>query len=224
MTTGGGATSPSTTADYHPVIDPTKFVAAVDNQYFPLKPGTTNILEGTRDGAPNRHEMVVTNETKVIMGVTCLVIRDTVTAGGALIEATTDWYAQDADGSVWYFGEDTKEYTNGQVSSTAGSWEGGVDNAVPGIIMEADPKVGDSYRQEYRPGIAEDMAKVVSIDPSVTVPLGTYQNVVVTEDTNPLDPDRSDTKKYAPGVGLVYTKRIRTGHMEEASLVKVTTA
>jgi hypothetical protein len=168
--------------------------------------------------------MVVTSETKQIMGVTCAVVRDTVTSGGALVEATTDWYAQDRDGSVWYFGEDTKEFTNGQVSSTQGSWEAGVDSALPGIVMPAKPRVGDSYRQEYRPGVAEDTAKVSAVDGSVQVPAGTFQNVVVTDDNNPLDPDRVDTKKYAPGVGLVYTERSRTGHTEVGSLVKVTTA
>ena len=222
-TTGAGAAvSPVPTTDpkYHPVINPAKFTASVTNLYFPLKAGTTTILEGTRDGQPQHTEMVVTTETKTIMGVACTVIRDTVTSNGALVEKTTDWYAQAADGDVWYFGETTAEYANGQVSSTKGSWEAGVDGALPGIIMKAAPGVGDSYRQEYRPGEAEDMARVVRLDPARTVAGNLYKNIVVTEDRNPLEPDKVDQKDFAPGVGLVYTRRIRTGHTEEATFVK----
>jgi hypothetical protein len=185
-----------------------------------LKVGTTTIYEGTRDGKPMHTEMTVTNETKVIMGVKCVVIRDVVTTNGALVEKTTDWYAQKSNGDVWYFGEDTKEYVNGVVSSTHGTWEAGVDGAQPGIIMKGDPKPGDSYRQEYRPGQAEDMAKIIRTDPSLTVPGGTFHQILVTEDTDPLNPDKIDLKKYAPGVGLAYTKRVRTGHHEVGSYVK----
>jgi len=207
-------------AAYHPTIDPAAFSATITNPYFTLTPGTTHIYEGTRDGQPQRAEMVVTSETKTIMGVRCVVVRDTVTSSGSVVEGTTDWYAQAVNGDVWYFGEDTKEFTNGVVSSTKGSWEAGVDGAQPGIIMKAKPVVGDAYRQEYRPGEAEDTAKVARIDPQVKVPAGTFNNVVVTEDTNPLEPDFYDLKSFASGTGLVYTKRVRTGHQEELSLVK----
>jgi hypothetical protein len=209
--------------DYHPVIDPAQFSDVITNPYFPLKPGTTYVLEGVRDDAPMRAEVVVTSETKTILGVRCVVVRDTVTSNGALVEGTTDWYAQKANGDVWYFGEDTKEYENGLVSSTHGSWEAGVDNAQAGIIMKADPQVGDTYRQEYRPGEAEDMAEVLRFDPSIDVPAGTFRQILVTEDTDPLNPDKIDTKYFAPNVGLVYTKRVRTGHHEELSLVEIRT-
>ena len=218
-----GSSSSTTTVAYRPTIDPATFTSHVTNRYFPLKPGTTSVLEGTRDGQPQHTEMTVTHETRTIMGVTCVVVRDTVTSNGALVEKTTDWYAQAANGDVWYFGEDTKEYENDAVSSTKGSWEAGVDGAQPGIIMKGTPRVGDGYRQEYRPGEAEDMAKVVRFDPQVQVPGGTYRDVLVTEDTDPLNPDRIDEKRFAPGIGLVYTKRVRTGHQEEASFVKTTT-
>lgn len=214
---------PAVDPNYHPVIKPADFTTKVTNQYFPLTPGTTMTFDGIRDGKPMHTEMVVTKETKKIMGVDTLVIRDTVTSDGALVEKTTDWYAQAANGDVWYFGEATAEYVNGQVSNTKGSWEGGVDGAQPGIIMKDSPKAGDSYRQESRPGIAEDQATVVSIDPSVTLKSGTFKDVVVTEDVNPLEPDRHDTKKYSPGVGLVYTNRVRAGHSEQAEFVKATT-
>jgi len=211
-----------TAAAYRPRIEPAQFSARVTNRYFPLKPGTTLAYDGTRDGKPQHGEMVVTAETRMIMGVPCVVVRDTVTSNGALVEQTTDWYAQSAAGDVWYFGEDTKEYTNGVVSSTKGSWEAGVDGAQPGIIMKGAPKVGAGYRQEYRPGEAEDMAKVLRFDSSIKVPAGTYRLILVTEDSDPLNPDKLDRKYFAPGVGLVYTERAGTGHREELSLVKKT--
>jgi hypothetical protein len=215
--------SPSQSASptYQPTITPSDFSTTIDNKYFPLKPGTTYIFDGTRDGKPEHAEAVVTSGTKMIMGVKCVVVRDTVTSNGALVEKTTDWYAQASNGDVWYFGEATAEYTNGAVSSTHGSWEAGVDGAQPGIIMEGRPKVGDSYRQEYRPGEAEDMAKVLHLDATRRVPAGSYTQVVVTEDTDPLNPDKSDQKFFGPGVGLIYTERIRTGHHEVLHLVKI---
>lgn len=106
----------------------------------------------------------MTNDTKEIMGVQCVVARDTVTVKGEVTEVTLDWYAQDRNGDVWYFGEDSKEYEKGAVVSTKGSWEAGVNGPRPGIIMKAQPVAGESYRQEYSKGEAEDMAKVVSLD------------------------------------------------------------
>jgi hypothetical protein len=209
--------APSASSTYHPTIEPAKFSSVITNRYFPLRPGTTLVYDGSRDGKPQHTEMKVTTETRVIMGVKCVVVRDDVTSNGALVEKTTDWYAQASDGSVWYFGEATAEYVNGAVSSTQGSWEAGVDGAQPGIIMEAAPRTGDNYRQEYRPGIAEDMAKVIKTNSTTKVGGVTYKNVVVTEDTNPLAPDKQDEKQYAPGVGLIYTVRVSTGHREVSS-------
>src|SRR5262249_17044325 len=152
-----------------------------------------------------RMEATVTNETKVVMGVRCVVVRDIVTTNTELVEKTTDWYAQDAEGNVWYFGEDTAEYKNGKVTSTAGAWMAGVDDALPGIIMKASPQLGDGYRQEYRPGVAEDFAKVVQLNATAEVPAGKYDHVLVTEDTDLLDTTKLEHKSYAPGVGVVAT-------------------
>jgi hypothetical protein len=222
--TGSGAPSsaPPTTAEYKVAVDQMNFSTRITNKYFPLKPGTADVYDGTRDGVPNHTEKVVTNETKVIMGVTCVVVRDTVTSNAALVEQTVDWYAQASNGDVWYFGEDTKEFTNGAVSSTHGSWEAGVDRAQPGIVMKGNPTVGDRYRQEFRPGEAEDMAKVLQVHATKHVPGGSFTNVVVTDDSDPLNPDKIDEKSYGPGVGLIYSKRIRSGHHEEMSYVKTT--
>ena len=143
-----GCDSDTSDETYNPVIAPANFVEKVDNSYFPLTPGTTFIYQGESEDGPERVEVNVTNETKVILGVTCIVVRDRVWIDNELVEDTFDWHAQDKDGNVWYFGEDSKEMKDSVVVSTEGSWEAGVDGAKPGIIMKATPKVGDSYRQE----------------------------------------------------------------------------
>jgi hypothetical protein len=209
---------------YAPVIDPADFVAEVTNPYFPLKPGTTYIVEGTRDGVARREELTVTHETKTIMGVPCIVIRDVATSQTALVEKTTDWYAQDKDGNVWYFGEDTAEYTDGKVSSTAGTWLAGVDGALPGIIMKAGPTVADEYRQEFRPGIAEDYATVLETDASRSTPAGAFEKVVVTEDVDLLDRTKNEHKSYAPGIGLVGSDGMVSGHHEVRALISILTS
>jgi hypothetical protein len=182
---------------YTPHIDPAEFTTKVDNEYFPMKPGTTFLYE--RKG--ERDEMTVTHDTKKVMGVECVVVDDRAWEGGQLIEQTYDWFAQDKEGTVWYFGEDTKEYENGKVVSTKGSWEAGVDGAKPGIIMQADPKVGESYRQEYYPGEAMDMARVLSLNASITVPYGSFDHVLETKEWTPLQPVFYEKKYYVRGVG-----------------------
>lgn len=199
---------------YNPVIDPANFVGEITNPYFPLKPGTVFIYEGDRDGARRRDEMTVTAETKVIMGVPCIVVRDVSSTDTEMVEKTVDWYAQDKEGNVWYFGEDTAEYANGKVTSTAGTWMAGVDGALPGYIMKAAPKAGEGYRQEYRPGVAEDYAKVVQLDATAEGPTGKYTNVLVTEDTDLLDKTKLEHKYFAPGVGFIATEGMVNGHHE----------
>jgi hypothetical protein len=136
------------------------------------------------------------------------------------VEKTTDWYAQDRAGSVWYFGEDTAEYQNGVVTSTAGTWEAGVDRALPGIVMPARPKVGRTYQQEWRPGVALDKATVLALGATVKVPAGTFRPVIVTLDKNPLDPSKIERKWYAPGVGFVRAVLKGGGHSETTELVR----
>ena len=185
---------------YAPHINPADFTTTIDNEYFPLKPGTTFVYEGGAE----RDEFAVTSNTKKVMGVECVVIVDKAWEAGKLIEKTYDWHAQDKEGNVWYFGEDTMEYDNGKVVSTKGSWEAGVDGAKPGIIMQADPKAGETYRQEYYEGEAEDMAKVLSLNESVTVPYGSFDHVLETKEWTPLEPGYVEHKYYAPGVGFVH--------------------
>jgi hypothetical protein len=196
---------------YAPAIDPADFQAAVDNSYFPLAPGSRWVLEGEGESAGEVTTTRVTSETKTIMGVVCTVVRDEVKADGALLELTFDWYAQDRAGNVWYFGEETAEYENGTVTSTAGSWEAGVDGAQPGIIMPASPAIGVTYRQEFYAGEAEDLAKAVDLAATADTPAGSYADVLVTEDWTPLEPDVVERKFYAPGIGLVMERLIRGG-------------
>lgn len=211
-------------SNYQVTIDPANFSTKVNNSYFPLKPGTTRSYRGTRDGVPHETEVVVTYKTRAIMGVACVVVEDTVTSSGALVEKTEDWYAQDKEGTVWYFGENTAEYVNGVVSSTHGSWEAGVDNAQPGVIMHAQPKIGEEYYQEYRPGEAEDRAKILTNNTRIQVPYGSFVDVITTRDSDPLNPDKTDRKWYAPGLGIVHSVRIMSDHQEEMSLVDVTSS
>ena len=201
----------SSAEPYEPSIDPAAFTATVDNPYFPLVPGARWVMEGSGESAGEVTTTLVTDETKTIMGVVCTVVRDEVKADGELQELTFDWYAQDADGNVWYFGEETAEYKNGEVSSREGSWEAGVDRAQPGIIMPAEPVAGLTYRQEFYAGQAEDQAQVVELGATADTPAGTFADVLVTEDWTPLEPDVAERKFYAPGVGLVMERQVRGG-------------
>lgn len=188
--------------DYHPVIDPAEFQTTVDNPYFPLLAGTVNTFV-EKDGAKTAQNTVeVTSDTKMIAGVRCVVVHDTVKQGDALLEDTYDWYAQAKDGTVWYFGEDTTEFKPGGGASKAGSWEAGVDGAQPGIVMPAHPVPGQPYRQEYLAGKAEDMGQVVAVGAATTVPAGTYTDVVKTKEWSMLE-SGTESKWYARGVGFV---------------------
>ncbi len=187
---------------YGPQIEPSDFAGAVNNTYMPLRPGTMWKYEGQTDEGLEDIEVVVLNDTRTVMGVKCTIVRDTVSIDGSVVEDTYDWYAQDVSGNVWYFGEDSKEIKDGVVVSTAGSWEGGKDGALPGIIMMAGPLCGMTYRQEYYPGKAEDMGTVVSVDVTVDTMIP-FSDCVQTMDWTPLEPNALEYKYYAPWVGLV---------------------
>jgi hypothetical protein len=182
---------------YTPRINPNDFTTTIDNEYFPMKPGTTFVYQGGTES----DRMTVTHSTEKVMGVECVVVDDRAWEDGKLVEKTYDWFAQDKKGNVWYFGEDTKEYENGKVVSTKGSWEAGVDGAKPGIMMQAEPKVGQTYRQEYYPGEAMDMARVLGSNVSVTVPYGSFDRVLETKEWTPLEPVFFEKKYYVRGVG-----------------------
>jgi hypothetical protein len=183
-------------------LDPADFVERIDNPYWPMSRGSRWVYRETgADGAEQRVVVTVTDRTKQILGIDAVVVQDVVTEDGALVEDTFDWYAQDADGNVWYLGEQTAEYENGKVVSTEGSWEAGVGGAQAGIIMPAEPRPGLSYRQEYLEGEAEDAAEVLGVDETIEVPFRRFDDVVLTKDFTPLDPDALEHKFYARGVG-----------------------
>ena len=194
---------PGDGGNYHPAIDPADFSTVIDNPYLPFTPGSKWRYEGTSDGARESNVVTVTDRRRRVMGVDVVVVHDVVTADGVISEDTVDWYAQDTAGNVWYFGEQVQNFERGKLSNTDGSWEAGVDGALPGIVMPAHPKTGDAYRQEYYRGQAEDMAKIIATGEHVTVPAGTYADAVVTREWSPLEPEVIERKSYAPGFGVV---------------------
>jgi hypothetical protein len=205
---------------YAPKIDPADFVAKVDNRYLPFKPGTRIHFAGVRGTTPQTDDELVMHRTKTILGIKCTVVRDTVSEHGRAVERTFDWYAQDKQGNVWYMGEDSLERHNGHFVRASDSWESGVNGAQPGILMPADPRVGDAYRQEYYPpGQALDQARVVRTNARHTVPFGSFKHVLVTSERSPLEP-QTERKYYARGVGEI-AERVVKGHHEAFKLIRV---
>ena len=201
-------------------IDPADFTTEIDNPYWPMTPGSRWVSSETdSEGTRQRVVVTVTDRTKQIAnGVEARVVHDVVTEGGQRVEVTDDWYAQDSAGNIWYMGEDTAEYENGKVVSREGSFEAGVDGAQPGIIMPADPQVGMTFRQEYYAGEAEDEGEIVLIGQQAEVPAGHYEDVVMTKDTNPLEPKVLEFKFYAPDVGPVLAVSVSGGSDREELL------
>jgi hypothetical protein len=215
------APTPRPTPDLSGNIDPANFTATIDNVWLPFVPGTVFTYTGTKDGKAGVDVVTVTGKTAVIDGVACVLIEDRLKLNGVLEEETVDYYTQDLAGNVWYFGEDTKELdAKGRVTSREGSWHAGVDGAVPGVFMEADPVIGNAYLQEFYKGHAEDHYRVKSLTASVTVPAGAYTGVLLTEEWTPLEPDVLDNKYYVKGIGEVREVAVK-GPREELKLVKV---
>jgi hypothetical protein len=202
----GGETGPSVPPNL-PDIDGVEFVAAVDNPYLPFPVGMIWDYDAAGEEGVEHIHVEVLAETRDIQGVVATVVRDTATLNDQVIEDTWDWYAQDADGNVWYLGEDTCEFEDGMCVNTVGAWEWGVEGALPGIVMPAHPAVdGQPYYQEYQVGEAEDAGEVIEIGSSVDVMAGHFDDCVKTHDTSTFDLTANEYKYYCRDIGLVLTE------------------
>jgi hypothetical protein len=209
LVAGALATSaPATTA----ARPPSDFARAVDNPWFPLRPGAVFVYRGVKDGKPSRDVVRVTGSVRLIQSVRCTAVSDRLYVGGLLAERTTDWYAQDRAGTVWYFGEATEELDrSGRVKSREGSWLAGRDGARAGVFMPAHPKIGQIFRQEYLKGHAEDHFAILSLRASVSTPAVTSKRALLTKEWTPIEPGVLDHKLYVRGVGLVDERTVKGG-------------
>jgi hypothetical protein len=187
------------------------FSANVTNPWFPLLPGQRLGYGGSRDGMSASDSVLITRRVAIIDGAPCRVVKDELYVGGRLVERTTDWYSQDAAGTVWYFGERTAELDrHGHVSSTEGSWRAGVHGARPGVYMPAHPRVGQIFAQEHAPGVAEDHFRIVRVDRPHDKAL------LETREWTPLEPLVLERKTYAWHIGQDVDETIQGGseHLE----------
>ncbi|TCC49817.1 hypothetical protein E0H75_15975 [Kribbella capetownensis] len=189
---------------YQPKIDPGDFSPNVTNPWFPLLPGRTLVSTGVKDDEKALNLVITTSRTRLVDGVRTRVVEDRLYLNNVLNERTSDYYAQDRCGNVWYFGEDTAELdSRGRVVSTEGSFHAGVDGAQPGVFMQAHPQLGRKFRQEWYAGHAEDVFWAVARNATVAVPLGAFHHALRTAETNALEPDVLDNKYYVRGIGQV---------------------
>jgi hypothetical protein len=227
-TATGSASSTPSGSTHLPVgnepvtLDPADFTTDITNPYWPMKPRTRwRYREIDIDGSVTDGVVVATTKTqKLADGITARVVRDTAREDGQIVEDTIDWYAQDKAGNVWYLGEQTAEFEHGKIVSRSGSFEAGANGAVPGIILPAQPQVGQRYRQEYLKGQAEDNGEVLATDEMTQVPAGLYRHSLLTKDTSSIEPTVVEYKLYARGVGPALAITISGGTSRE-HLIKV---
>jgi hypothetical protein len=207
-------------------LDPKTFTTRIDNPYWPMDPGTRwTYRETDQEGARMEVVVTVSDQTeRIANGVTARIVRDTVTEDGEIVEDTFDWYAQDKGGNIWYLGENTAEFEKGKLVTKEGSFEAGVDGALPGIIMPSDPKDGMQYRQEYYKGKAEDNGEVLSTDEMAQSPFGHFDNALLTKDTISIEPNVLEYKLYAKGIGPVLTLGVSGGPGSREELIDLDTA
>ncbi|MFY9914831.1 MAG: hypothetical protein WAK18_09205 [Nocardioidaceae bacterium] len=199
----------------HPHHPPaTRFThGRVDNEWFPLRPGTRLVYRGNDEGVPATDIFIVTYKTKVVDGVVCRQVFDRVVKHGKVRERTVDWYAQTERGTVWYFGERTATLDrNGQVKSRDGSFQSGRNGAEAGIFMPAHPRVGYAATQEFYPGHAQDHFRVLSLKAPAVSPAVATHHAMLSRETTPLEPGVVDHKKYVRDIGTVSENTVRGGH------------
>jgi hypothetical protein len=205
---------------YEPVLNSKDFVRVISNPYYPLPVGRILVYRGVRDGQTQIDRVHVTSHTKVIEGITATAVSDIARHNGRLLEKTTDWFAQDKRGNVWYLGENTAAFLPNGKLDRSGSWQAGVHDGEPGIIMLAHPQVPDAYRQEFLRGQAEDTAWIINRGGSVKVPFGVQHHIITSLEFTRLEPGVIDQKIYAPGIGIVSELAVR-GPVEISRLVSV---
>ena len=187
---------------YQPLIVPADFQVTVDNPFSPFAPGTTWRYLEKSGGATSTNTITVTHDTRVVMGVTCVVVHETVARNRRIAEDDFKWVAQHKDGTVWCFGTAVKDTTPGGKVSTEGSWEAGVKGAQPGVLMPGNPQPGKPYRQEYLYNVAENKAQIIGTNETVKVPAGTFTNCVKSKEWSMLEAG-TELKWYAKGTGIV---------------------
>jgi hypothetical protein len=202
-------------------LDPADFTTRIDHPYWPMRPGTVwRYVES--DGEDTQRVTVrVTRRTRTIAGIRARVVHDVVHEGGEVVEDTRDWFAQDSGGTLWYLGEHTEEYEGGELVSTEGSWEHGVDGAQAGVILPARPRAGCAFREEFKAGEAVDRARILSRTESMDTPTGLHRHLLHTANLNPLEPGLLENKFYARGVGPVLEVDLSPG-WSRGELVRVT--
>jgi hypothetical protein len=208
-------------APYDPKLDPAMFVSpakigssVAPNRFFPLVPGRTWVYK--EKGGTQTATVTVTKDTETIVGIPAAAVHDVVRDNGEVIGDTTDWYAQDIQGNVWYMGQISQQFKDGELVGLEGSWQAGRESDKPGIQMKANPAVGQVYRQEFSFGNAEDIAEVTSLTGTAGVPGASCRgNCLVTKETTPLTPAALEAKYYAPGVGMILGVDRETGQRTE---------
>lgn len=210
--------------DYNPTIQPADFVNAINNPYLSLQPGMVWIYAGKDDhGRKIEIEEEVTSNTKIIRGVTTTVVRKRVWQKNKLIREVSEWYAQDKGGNVWSFGKESKKLKNSEIIDTTNSWEAGINGAKPGIVMKAYPRAGDTYRQEFVYGKAENIAQVLSNSQTTKIGLGEYKNCLQIQSWTRLEPALVEYRFYSKEVGNVLRVENIEGDSGEMTLVAMKT-
>ena len=205
---------------YDPTIDPDGFVDVIDNPYAPFAPGSRWVYESRGGEGVERVEINVLTTTREILDIDCTIVSDNVYVDGVLIESTEDYLAQDLAGNVWYFGELSQSFEDGRLRSLDGSFTGGVNGAKPGFWMKAAPARGETYRQEWAPGEAEDMATIVSVDADIEVPFENGGEILQVRESTPISPGSVEFKYFVPGVGFVL--ETKPGSDERLELIEYT--
>lgn len=186
--------------------------AIITNTYLAFEVGRVFYYEGETEDGLEEVVVTVTDEIKTIIDVNTRVVRSLEYLDGELVEKTDDWFAEDSDGNVWYFGEYSEAYENGTVD-TEGSWIADGEDSMPGIIMLANPRAGVKYQQEDAEEIAEDMGMVINLNKTVSIDYGTFEGCLETMDWTPLEPGEREHKFYCPGIGLVMELQPKGGRV-----------